>query len=699
MKFSEQHIISFVKFSGGAFLAVVVCLLFLSETFTTPELAAYDWRFQIRGDRPPLEDILIVPIDEESERLLDEKEADRRQLHADLVTTLTRHHPKLIVYDLYFDSETTPDADKAFANALYNAYDEERQTPLVILPVRFDNHLIRPLEMFADNVGRGGVINIEKDRDNIIRSLPVLFVSGDEYYFTLSLVAAAQYKGGFDDIAFPERDMLVLQEASKKEVLRVAIPGNQFYINYIGGRFSYPMLTFAEILRGEFQPEMLAGKVIFIGPASQTAKDFYLTPFQQPAQRYIRANNLQDARFSKTETFGVEIHAQAFQTILESSEISPLSLFWTIVLILVSGILSGILFFQDRKFLLNSVFLLALSGVLWGISYYLFTIRYLWITVTPLQVMLVVNYVAGIGFQRAVSLHKRNQIKRAFEYYVSSSVAEEMLQHPEKLHLGGEQKFLTILFADIRSFTTLSEGMTPTELVALLNEYLTAMTDIVMKYDGTLDKYIGDAIMAFYGAPLDQADHAKRACATALEMLVKLQELQQHWQAQNKPLINIGIGVNSGQMTVGNMGSEKRFDYTVMGDAVNLGSRLEGLTKHYGVQIILSEFTYQVINTDFLVRELDCVRVKGKNKPVTIYELVGQADQFDGNPPEWIELFHQGRAAYKQQHWESALDYFQQVLRLRPHDQPAQCYCTRCQEYQHNPPHEDWDGVCEMTTK
>jgi adenylate cyclase len=215
---------------------------------------------------------------------------------------------------------------------------------------------------------------------------------------------------------------------------------------------------------------------------------------------------------------------------------------------------------------------------------------------------------------------EKKAIQGMFSNYVSKSVVDELLKHPEKLELGGEDKQITVLFSDIRGFTTLSEKLTPQELVSHLNEYLSAMTDLIFKYEGTLDKYVGDEIMAFWNAPVEQENHAELACRTALEMMEVLHALNEQWPEQKK--LNIGIGLNTGVMTVGNMGSKNRMDYTLMGDNVNLGARLEGTNKIYGTNIIISEFTYEQVKERFVCRELDNIRVKGKQQPVKIYEVM-----------------------------------------------------------------------------
>jgi adenylate cyclase len=232
----------------------------------------------------------------------------------------------------------------------------------------------------------------------------------------------------------------------------------------------------------------------------------------------------------------------------------------------------------------------------------------------------------------------------------------------------------------------------------LLNEYLTAMTDIVFKYDGLLDKYMGDAVMAVYGAPLDQPDHALRACLTALDMINALKKLQEKWSAEGRPVLDIGVGINSGAMVVGNMGSEMRFDYTVMGDSVNLGSRLEGINKEYGTNIVISEFTYAAVKDALLCRELDSVRVKGKKLPVKIYELVGAKE----DAPQWEQFlvqFNEGLAKYKEMRWDDAIAAFGKALEVRPGDPPAEMYIKRCRELKEQPPEGEWDGVFTMTKK
>jgi adenylate cyclase len=311
---------------------------------------------------------------------------------------------------------------------------------------------------------------------------------------------------------------------------------------------------------------------------------------------------------------------------------------------------------------------------------------------------MVIVYTAVTLYRYIVEEREKRKIRGAFSFYVTPSVVNEMLKNPEKLKLGGDKKELSVLFSDIRGFTTLAEEMEPETLVNLLNEYLTDMTNVVFEFDGLLDKYIGDAVMAVFGAPLEQTDHPIRACRTALKMLERLSKMQQKWEAEGTPRLDIGIGINTGPMVVGNMGSERRFDYTVMGDSVNLASRLEGINKEYGTRVVISEFTYDKVKDDFFCRELDAVRVKGKVRPVKIFELLALRSEKDPRI-DIIEPFAQALSHYREQEWDRAEEKFNEVLSKIPEDVAAQLYLQRIANLREEPPGPGWDGVFTMKRK
>jgi adenylate cyclase len=294
--------------------------------------------------------------------------------------------------------------------------------------------------------------------------------------------------------------------------------------------------------------------------------------------------------------------------------------------------------------------------------------------------------------------HERVRLRRTFESYVAPAVVQEILKHPDNLRLGGERRELTILFSDIRGFTSLSENLAPEDLVKVLHDFLNPMSNIIIQHGGTIDKYIGDAIMALFGAPLEMADHARLACRTALDMVSTLNDLGREWAAQGRPQIRVGIGINSGVAAVGNMGSDRLFDYTAIGDNVNLASRLEGLNKYYGTNILISPATARNLEGNFILRQVDLVQVKGKAQPLEVFELLGE-----GTPePElarFLEAYHQGLALYREGRWPESITALEEALRLRPHDLSAQRYLTLSQKYRETPPGPDWKPVTVMVDK
>jgi adenylate cyclase len=305
----------------------------------------------------------------------------------------------------------------------------------------------------------------------------------------------------------------------------------------------------------------------------------------------------------------------------------------------------------------------------------------------------------GITLQRfLVEERERARLKKAFQSYVAPEVVNQIIKHPENLRLGGERRELSILFSDIRGFTSLSETMDPEALVEVLHEFLDPMSEIIVKHGGTIDKYIGDAIMALFGAPLDMPDHSRQACRTALEMVQSLKALDQEWLEQGRPTLRIGLGINSGPVSVGNMGSSRLFDYTAIGDNVNLASRLEGLNKFYGTEILVSAATAQHLGNGFYLREVDLVRVKGKKQPIAIYELLGE-----GTPEEtlarFLEFYRQGLASLRGRDFAQAQEALQAAFNLRPTDALCSHYLNWAEKFLETPPGPEWDGITTMVEK
>ncbi len=294
---------------------------------------------------------------------------------------------------------------------------------------------------------------------------------------------------------------------------------------------------------------------------------------------------------------------------------------------------------------------------------------------------------------------QRRFIKSAFSQYLSPDVIENIIVHPEALRLGGESRTITVFFSDVQGFTSLSERMSPKELVSFLNEYLSAMTDIILSHSGTVDKYIGDAIMAFYGAPHELPDQAVRACMATIEMKRRLRELQDHWRSLGQEAIRMRIGINTGEAVVGNMGSHNRMNYTAMGDTVNLASRLEGANKFYGSSAMISESTYLLSADAVEARDLDVIRVVGKTEPIRIYELLGRKGTLPTHMNDMLDKYNRGIEYFRQKEWKQALKAFRDAVRAVPDDGPSVAYIERCEKFLKRPPSRDWDGVYTMKSK
>jgi len=293
---------------------------------------------------------------------------------------------------------------------------------------------------------------------------------------------------------------------------------------------------------------------------------------------------------------------------------------------------------------------------------------------------------------------ERLHIKKAFQSFVAPEVVNEIIKNPQLLRLGGERRELTILFSDIRGFTTLSETLEPETLVGLLHDFFNPMSEIIVTHGGTIDKYIGDAIMALFGAPLYRPDHPVLACRTALAMMAKLKTLNEEWESQGRPAMHIGLGLNAGDVAVGNMGSDRLFNYTAIGDNVNLASRLEGLNKYYGTSILISSSTAHALDGQFVIREVDLVRVKGKAQALTIFELLGEGSP-EPDLAAFLEVYNQGLTFFRERRWQESAGAFTAALNLRPQDTPSKNYLELSEKYRLTPPGPDWTPVRVMESK
>ncbi len=487
---------------------------------------------------------------------------------------------------------------------------------------------------------------------------------------------------------------------------------NAFRINFYGPTGTFPTYSFSSILDdAEFDlmeesdtdymeifqdPELFkllapgqvnpfAGKVALVGVTIEELHDIKFTPF------YSFAGN-------NKMMPGVETHAHAIQTLLDGTFLTEPHHFWDLLahllLILMVVAVTRRLSPGLALAMLSPLFLAVLV-----VPFLLFGLYDLCVNLTAPLTALAGSYLATVIYQYMLERRDRMQIHNMFAHYVPSSLVSKLIEDPDMLKLGGEEKELTVLFTDIAGFTTVSEQMEPAVLAGVLNEYLTAMSDIIMEGGGTIDKYEGDLIMAEFGAPVWFEDHARAGCSTVLKMQAGLRSLGDGWEKRDLPRLNARVGLNTGRMVVGNMGSDRIFDYTVIGDAVNLASRLEGIGKAYGTNVTISEFTAEAVGDEFVLRELDLVRVKGKKEPIRIFELV--CERADAAPTllEQLDDWTRARALYLKREWEQAIAGFQSYQEKWPDDPAAAVFEKRAREMITDPPPEDWDGAFTFMEK
>jgi adenylate cyclase len=533
-----------------------------------------------------------------------------------------------------------------------------------------------------------GHFNPLVDFDGRVRRLPMLVEYEGAYYESLSLAMVRTLLGptklspGYADVksgGYAGLEWLELDATGGK--LKIPVDSDvATNVPYRGGQGSFRYISIADVLHDRVDPAQLKDKIILVGTTAPGLLDMRATPV---AEVYP----------------GVEVHANMISGILDQNlkERPAYMLGAEVVWLLLIGIALCFLLplFTPAKAILASVFTLTTTT---GLSLVAWQYGNILIPVANSLLMIVLLFALNMSYGYFVTSRTKRQITGLFGQYVPSELVEEMAKHPESVSMEGESREMTILFSDVRGFTTISEGLEPKELSQLMNEFLTPLSRIIYKHRGTIDKYMGDCIMAFWGAPLSDKDHARNAVLAGIEMQAALHALQPHFRERGWPEIHVGVGINTGRVSVGNMGSEMRVAYTVMGDEVNLASRLEGITKQYGVGIIVGDNTRNLV-TDFLYCELDHVRVKGKDKPVAIYQPMALASEASKALHDEVKLFHEVRRLYRKQDWDQAELQLMNLQRMSPDTALYRIYAERVVYFRKNPPAADWDGVFVFQTK
>lgn len=541
------------------------------------------------------------------------------------------------------------------------------------------------LPMLQQSAMAGGHFNPEPDGDGISRRVPLLVEYQGAQYEALSLAVARLALGKPVIQVRPEGYDTSNHYASLEwvKIGRQRIPVDDrvtALIPYRGGQGSFPYVSATDVLEGRANSDVLRGAIVLVGTTAPGLMDLRATPVLNVYP-------------------GVEIHANMIAGILDQTIMKrpAYTVGVEIVMLLLVGVLLALLL-PSLSPLWATTLTVATLALAIGFNLHVWQADHLVLPIASLVLLIVLTFTLNMSYGFFVESRGKRQLARLFGQYVPPELVDEMAKNPDDFSMEGENRTMTVLFSDVRGFTSISEGLDPKQLTQLMNEFLTPMTQVIHQHRGTIDKYMGDCIMAFWGAPMTDTDHARHGLQAAIAMIDRLYVLQQQFQARGWPPINIGVGVNTGDMIVGNMGSEFRMAYTVMGDAVNLGSRLEGLTKEYGVHIIVSEFTRAQV-PDFVYRELDLVRVKGKDKPVAIYEPVCAPEQLDQATRDELGRYDAACRLFRAQNWDQAESQFINLQKLSPERKLYTVYIERIAHYRQYPPGDDWDGAFTFKTK
>lgn len=584
----------------GLCVTIMTVGLFYFGLFEQLELLSYDLRFSLRAPITPHHRITLIGIDEYDRNVFQKNIKDiDRAVFGQVVRNLCEDDAYVIAFDLDFSMPTDPDKDRDFAQAI-------AESQRVVLGRSLNKP---PLELFRAAIIAEGVYDLQLDQDGVLRAIH-LNQQGLTEQGELVLLSPLGLKLA-ELFLFPTEAPEVHITAHQIHLNDYIIP-QKMLVNFAGPPGSYSQVHFSDVYRQLYKKGTFTGKTVIIGNTDPLAHDYFavpLTPRETGAIRDIH-------RMS-----GLEIHANILATILDRSFIQRFdgrTIVWSL---LVYGLVFSLLFsVLGNRTLLFIVLFCVLSSTIVFSSVLCFNQHSIWLDTVPFLILTVVVFIAAALTHWRLDSRERRIILNLFGKYVSPQVANMLVEKPDLISLKGKKAVLTVFFSDIRGFTSMSESMDPQQVSELLNDYFARMTKILFKYDGTLDKFMGDAIMAFFGNPNPYQDHALRAISMSLEMIAEVRAMNQRFTQMGKKTFDIGIGINTGEVTVGNLGSPSYFDYTVIGDNVNLACRLESIAK--AGQIIISDKTFAQVEDQIISKKLEPVLVKGKEKPVQIYEVI-----------------------------------------------------------------------------
>ena len=689
---------------------LLVLLLHELQIFKPLEWSSWDLRLKLFSKPSEADkDIVIFLIDQYSLDVYEKQQGLPwpwpREFYSYLVNYLHQGGAKAICFDLIFSESSLygMSDDRVFASSIDKAGnvflplflsqksdDSEESDADILKPFTWDlsekgldfvfqmNSVTLPVPELVSGLKGVGNVRFSPDGDGIYRRIPLLFSYREMILPALPLEI---YKFVSGNKIRVKHDQSIWIDQRK---IPLDLSG-QMAIKYYGPQGTYSSYSVASIInswaqikegiRPQVPPDEFEDKIVFIGSSAPGILDLRSTPLSSVYP-------------------GVEVQATVLDNILNKNFIyfpgKAVVLFFILLFALFTGLGVSLL---KRPWVISLFFIFCLS--LPAVVSVIFFFSGYWLEFVAPEFGVFTAFISAALLNYSLEGRQRRFIKNVFKYYLSPSLIDMIVNDPGLLKLGGDKREITSFFTDIKGFTSISEGLSPEELVDLLNRYLSEMSDIILRYQGTLDKYEGDAIIAFWNAPLQQEDHAFSACRAALDCQKSLKKMRKHLKSKYGHELFMRIGINTGPAVVGNMGSRRRFDYTAIGDTVNLASRLEGACKQYKVSILIGEETFHQVKDRILTREVDVIRVMGKSRPVKVFEIMAEKDKTDDSQIKLASDFQKALQEYKNREWEKAKALFQNIKG----DDLAELYVGRCLEFEKNPPPLDWDGVFDLRIK
>lgn len=702
---------NFLKYLALSFILSSLSLLSMLDFFDRFENQIYDLRFKQKYygqvEEGSLTDVVIVDIDARSAQKLGKYYEWPRSYFASAVDVLSNAGTSVMAFDILFDRSNYPDQDSILSASFTNAgnvitgfnFEYEDKENFIYADssgCRINNaEVIHSEKSFsaeefdimncgAENIlgsaMTNGYLGIDSDDDGVIRKVQLVKKYKGEYYPSQAMTICMKIMDADAD-SFRLKDGESISFVSNKCGKEIKIPvdeNNQMLIHYKGPWRTFRTVSFYDVMENRIGKKTFRDKPVIIGSSLRGLMDLRSTPIQKHLP-------------------GVEVHANIINTILNQDFISKSGRELTLMIMLLAIIFTAAIIFSRLNILVSTAIIMLIGFLYYKLTGLLFFEKnYVLDTTRPIIALFFTFLVSYL-----ISYYKENKAKKFIRTtlgkYVPEVVSKEILKNPDRFKLGGEKKEITMMFSDIRNFTSYSEKVDPKELVSFLNIYLSRMTSVIKRNKGTLDKYMGDAVICFFGAPLD-VDHSYLACKTALETMEELKKLKSELQSETFKSIDIGIGFNTDTVTVGNIGSDDLFDYTAIGDGMNLASRLEGLNKYYGTNILTSGNTYEKVKDRFVFRELDDVSVKGKDKSVRMYELLGEiGDRIDEKVLKKAEKYSEALKIYRKGDFKAAKVLFEEMIR-EFNDKSSEVMLERCELMINEPPAE-WKGVWKMDSK